>query len=306
MKVLLSFVLWCFHILPGWLARLLGRAVGLVLSVVGFKKDIIANQLSVSFGNEQTEEWLKSTQRQIYRHLGLLAVELLRLPCKSPEVIKKEVAIEGLEYLDQALAKEKGVLLLSGHIGNWEQVGAGLVTRGYTMNAVGKEMKSEAGEYIKYRLRDENGVISIPRRNSMKRIIQALRRNEIVVMMVDQNMTDDEGIFVDFFGQPACSTTSVGIIAERTGAVVVPACGYRSDDERTFRLVFQPALPVQTGSENRAEDLKVNTQVFTRCIEEMIRRNPSQWMWIHKRWKTRAPGLNESPFLYHPSIQSAG
>ena len=135
--------------------------------------------------------------------MGLLLLELLRAPGISPKRIAKKVICEGEEHLQTALAQGKGVLLLSGHLGNWELAAAALVARGYQVDVITKVMKLAPGEQFRRLLREKNRLGEIPRRNSIRQIFRALKANHVVVVALDQNMTADEGVFVDFFGQPA-------------------------------------------------------------------------------------------------------
>lgn len=299
MRWLLGIVLWGIRLPPASLAVRLGRLFGWVLHrVLRFRRQVVRGQLRLAFGKELTELDLQQLERRHYRHLGLLAMELLRLPKVARQQLDQRFVYHNLDTLDTALARGKGVLLLGGHIGNWEMCGIALTHRGYTLKAIGKEMKSAAGETLKQMIRDENGVPTIPRRNSMKQILTALKKNQVVVMFIDQNMTSDEGAFVDFFGHAACTMTAMAIIARRTGASVVSGWTFRDDDLYRHHCHIGEIIELDPPSEDKAADLQHHTSRFTDCLETIIRRRPAQWLWIHKRWKTRPADETARPISY--------
>jgi KDO2-lipid IV(A) lauroyltransferase len=286
-KGLIDAVFFLAGLLPQFLAERLGLALGWLLQhIVRLKRRDVVAHLRLAFPEWSPEEqalWLK----RFYRHLGLLAMELLRLAQATDADLQEKVTIEGMEHLEAALARGKGVLVLSGHLGNWELELASLGSRGYRPNAVVKEIKTEAGNYAAERMRNSHGINLIPRRNSIRQIMQCLRRNEIVIFVLDQNMTSDEGIFVDFFGRPACTMGGLAVLAERCGAPVLPVGCYRETDMRHHRAVCQPALEWEKVGDDRGRNIRHNTQRYTRLLEEMIRAHPAQWIWMHRRWRTR-------------------
>lgn len=298
-RLLLGGVVWCFKLLPAAAAVALGRRLGWLLQhVVRFRRRVVRLQLRVALGGEKSAAELAALTTGFYRHLGLLFMELLRLPGITRAQALELVDVQGEEHLRAALAKGKGVLLLAGHLGNWELAGVALAARGYTLRAIGKEMKHPAGDVLRQMLRDDNGVPTIPRRDSIKLIFRELKANHVVVVLIDQNMTADEGVFVDFFGQPACTMKALAVLAARTGAAVLPGCIWRDPDGRHHHMAGGPALTPAPATGDSEADIRRWTQQYTRALEDLIRQHPEQWMWMHKRWRTRPPGETGGLFDY--------
>lgn len=288
-----------FQLLPEKLAIQTGIFFGWIMHrILKFRYRIIVNHLNVIFESSKSKEEIEELVKAIYRHLGLVLIELLRLPRMKRSEINRKTIIHNEEYVQQALARGKGVFILAGHIGNWELVGAACHGFGYTVNAIGKEMKTRAGNAIVKLIRDDNGVTTIPRNKSMKQILKALKANEVVVVMLDQNMTRDEGVFAEFFGYQACSMPALAILAERSGAPILPMGCYRDPDFVHHHCLFLPEIKLENIHENRGANIVHNTQRFNNVLESIIRDYPDQWIWIHKRWRTRPDGEERSPFFY--------
>ncbi len=299
LKLFLLGLAGLIRLLPAGLRVLVGRFIGWSLRCVfRFRIRIVRMQLALAFP-EWDESQLEKTVRGLYRHLGLSLVEILSLPGVNPEFIQNIINYEGEQNLKDGLARGKGVLLLTCHIGNWELPGISLVADGYNIRAIGKEMKNAAGDTLREMLRDGNGVVTIPRRNSIKQILRELKQNNVVTVVLDQNMTADEGIFVDFFGYPACTMKALAVLAARTGAAVIPCQMWREPNCRDHWIKFHPAVPCEELPDADVEENhRHNTQRYTKVLEAMIRSRPEQWLWIHKRWRTRPAGETESPFPY--------
>lgn len=280
----------------------LGKFVGWLLHrVVRFRRAIVMNHVQVAYGCRYSADELADLVSRIYRHLGLLLIELLRLPRISGAEVARKVIFHGEEHLIQARQKGKGVIVLTGHIGNWELAGAAYARNSYPTHAIGKEMKTAIGNALIQLVRHDNGVSMIAKRNSLREILTALKRNELVVFMLDQNSAGRDKVFVDFFGQLASTMPGLAIIAARSGAAVVPSYIYRDRDYIHHHCDVWPA--VDLSDTNFQADGAV-TDVTARCtkiIESMIEQHPDQWLWIHKRWRTRPAGETSSPFIYRRS-----
>ncbi len=287
------------RILPPWFVVGMGCSFGWFLhQILHFRRSIVRNQLAVIYGSTKTKEELRKVEYEVYRHLGLTVFELLALPGASREKLSRKFEYNGHEHLKKALDRKKGVFLLTGHIGNWELAGIGITLLGHEVSAVAKEMKTELGNTFIKLMRDDNGPKTIARRNSMKEIIGRLKRNGLVAFMIDQNMTAKEGVFVDFFGHPACTVAGLAAIAQRTGAAVVPAFSNRNNDLWHHTCVFMPEIELKHVAPDGEDLSTVNTQILTGKLEKMINQNPTQYLWIHKRWRTRPPSEENSPFNY--------
>jgi KDO2-lipid IV(A) lauroyltransferase len=232
--------------------------------------------------------------RGSFSNLGRLLVEFSHFPTLNKHNIADLVTYEGFEHYQSAVARGKGVLFLTAHFGSWELSCFAHSLFGNPMKFVVREIdNSRVGKLIES-YRELAGNTPIDKRNASRDILRSLRNNETIGILVDQNTTRDEGVFVDFFGIPAATTPAVATLALRTGAAVVPGFLIWEPKSRKYRLRFDPPVDlISTGDPTR--DIVENTRVFNTILENMIRRYPDQWLWIHRRWKTRPEG---DPSLY--------
>ena len=299
MRIFVIIITKLFQLIPERIAIFLGLLVSWILRrIIKFRYNVIHNQLVVVYGKSKRKDEIEELIREHYRHLGLMLIELIRLPGISPEKLQQKTIFHGDAIAKKALAKGKGILVLTGHIGNWEMIAPAWVQRGYAINAIGKEMKSAAGNTFIKLIRDDKGVTTIPRRNSMKDIIKTLNNNEAIAVMIDQNMTADEGVFVDFFGHQACTLSGLAVLAARTDAAILPVYCYRDEDLSRHHTVVLPEIHLEKTQGNARASIIHNTARFTKILEAIIDEHPEQWLWIHKRWKTRPAEETTSPFKY--------
>lgn len=275
--------------LPLGAAVFLGRALGWSLAhVIRFRRKVVDAQMAAAF-----PAWTPGERRRVmnafYRHLGLLFVEMIRLPRTKPRFLLDNVIFHGREHAEAALAKGKGALVLAGHFGSWELALAAGTPHRYSTGIVFKEIKGALGQYAIDRIRGAHGVLGIPRRNSIFQILRQLRKNGMVGFVLDQNVTADEGVFVEFLGRPACTMPGLAVIAQRTGAPVVPVLFHRDPDLRRHHIEFFPEVAWEEVPGGPEEVLRHNTARYTKVLEEFVRRHPDQWMWLHRRWKTQPP-----------------
>ena len=220
----------------------------------------------------------------MYRHLGLSGAELLWItPARMPEFMATRLTWDGREHFDRAKAAGRGGLVLTGHIGNWELLCRATAASGFPLSVVIKPFRSRAmTAYVDW-LRKAYGVGALPRTGAYRDILRALRANRLVGFVLDQNMTRTEGVFVDFFGRPACTTTGLAHLAANTGVPVIPTFIERVGDDRHVAHVLPPLDPPP---DREPETLRAATQRYTQIIEDYIRAHPDQWIWIHRRWRT--------------------
>jgi KDO2-lipid IV(A) lauroyltransferase len=231
-------------------------------------------------------------QRGVFRNLGRLLGEVSQFPKLNRANIEQVVVYEGLQnYLD-AVAQGRGVILLTGHIGAWELSVYAHSVYGYPMSFLKRNVDNPLVEALAERRRARFGNRGIDKRGSVREVLKTLKAGGVVGILADLNASREEGVFCDFFGTPACTTAGVATLALRTGAVVLP--GYLLWDEaaQMHRLHFEP--PVETiNTGNQKEDVQANTARYTQRLEAVIRRHPEQWLWIHRRWRTRPLGEAE-------------
>lgn len=288
MRTLADSLFWCVGKLPPRVALALGVSLGWLLHrVLRFRRRIVTSQVAASLPDLSAAERQRLVQR-IYRHLGLVVVETVRLPYTSAETLARQVEFHGMEHVDAALARGKGLLAVSGHFGNWELSMAAIARRGYPLHTIVKEIKSATGQYAVDRIRGTHGVPLIPRRNSIFQILRELRKNAMIGFVLDQNVIRDEGVFVEFFGRPACTMPALAILAQRVGTPVVAVYFHRDEhDPLRHHVTVLPEIPWEEVSADPQENIRHNTQRYTRVLEDIIRRHPDQWLWIHRRWKTQ-------------------
>jgi len=202
----------------------------------------------------------------------------------NPKRFSDYIRVQGLYHLVSAHAREKGVLVLTGHMGNWELVTALAYMTGLPSSVVYRRIEFEPLERLIKQYRERIGVNLFQLHNAFDGVSKALARGDLVGLLMDQNTGHSRGVFVDFFGIKACSNPGLVKLALSTGAPIIPIFSYRTYDQ--FVIEIQPELPlIRTGDPEK--DIIANTQEQNRIIEQMVRRFPEQWFWFHKRWKTR-------------------
>ncbi|MBI4473994.1 MAG: lysophospholipid acyltransferase family protein [Acidobacteria bacterium] len=232
--------------------------------------------------------------RACFQNLGRLLVEFTHFPELNKNNITKLVDHDGLENYLEGIRRGRGVIFLTGHFGAWELSCFAHSIYGYPLKFVVRPIDNERVDQFITRYRTMGGNRPIQRNRAGREILKALRNNEAVGILFDQNTTSDEGVFVDFFGIPAATTTAIAAFALRTGAAVVPGFLIWEPRLQKHRLRFDPPVElVQTG--DLAHDVVENTKLFNEILEKYVRKYPDQWLWIHRRWKTRPAG---QPPLY--------
>ena len=264
--------------------RAIGRALGDACwrGMPRYRKVAMAN-LRRAYGHEWDETRIESCARASFRHTGMTLAEFfLREPRITAEEIDREVRFEGQEHYDAAFARGKGSLLVTAHYGNWEMMGPRLARAGYQVNAISRTADDPALERMIESIRTRSGLKQIPRRQAAREGLGALRRNEILAILLDQN-TLEGGVFVPFFGYPASTATGPAVFSLKTGAAIVPTFCIREPDGSHTMRAWEPILPQPTG--NRSLDVYHLTAAITHVIEQQIREQPELWLWLHNRWK---------------------
>ena len=234
---------------------------------------------------EKSDRDLLRIAKGAYRNLGIVATEFFDIPGLTKDTIGKLVEVEGLENCTQALAKGRGVLMFGAHFGNWEleAVAASLLIK--PLVVIYRPLDSAVLDALVLRVRSATGNTPLAKDRAMRSMLRSLKHNEMLGILIDQNVAWYEGVFVDYFGRPACTTDGLALLALHTEAPVLPAYMARRPDGR-YRLVIGPEVEV-TRTGDREADVLANTRRFTTIIEETVRRYPDQWLWVHQRWKTR-------------------
>jgi KDO2-lipid IV(A) lauroyltransferase len=273
-------------LLPRPVAVATGRGVGRIayglsdrLRRTGFRN------LELAFP-EMSERERERILRGCFKNLGRLLGEFSQFPHATPESLRRIVECEGLENLQAAQELGHGVILFTGHLGAWELSSFALSAFGYPINFLVRRIDNPLVERLIEKTRTRFGNRSIDKRAAMRPMLRTLRAGGTLGILVDLNTQPHEGIFVDFFGIPASTTSGVAALALRTGAAVLPVFAPWDEKRQRFVLHVDPPLPV-TPTEDTKEDIRQLTSLFTSVVESYIRRFPEQWLWIHKRWNTR-------------------
>jgi KDO2-lipid IV(A) lauroyltransferase len=238
-------------------------------------------------------EWTDAQRRKVIRgmirQIGWMAGEFSQFPKYTPENIEHIVVVDGFENFDAARRRGKGVLFLTGHMSAWELAPFAQALYGYPLHFLVRPIANRRVDALVNGYRCRSGNQPIEKNKSARAILKVLGDGGTVGVLADHNTDIEESVFVDFFGVSASTTSGLARLALRTDAAVVP--GFLSWDEgrRKYRLRFEPAVELARTS-NEESDVVENTQRFTRVIEDFVRAHPDQWLWVHRRWKTRPAG----------------
>jgi KDO2-lipid IV(A) lauroyltransferase len=232
--------------------------------------------------------------RGVYRSLGWQLVEFCRMARYTAENTRDWIRTEGLEHYLAAQARGKGVLIVTGHLGAWELSSFYHSLMGYPMGMVIRRLDNRRLDDYVNKLRCLHGNRVLHKDDFARGLLTATRAGETVGILMDTNMRPPQGVFVEFFGRPACTASGLSRVALKTGAAVLPGFMVWEAAERKYVLRFGPELKFAETGDAEA-DAQAATQMCAAATEAWIRRYPDQWLWIHRRWKTRPAG---EPGLY--------
>jgi len=274
----------------------LGATTGeLLYRAVGRHRRVALRNLGIAFP-EKTRDEHRRIARASYRNLGRMVVEFCHLPELTRQSLDRFITFADAAAWQNAVggARHTGAVILTAHFGNWEMLAYVHGLLGYPVTLIHRPMRNPLVDPIIDSIRARAGTRAIAKKAAAREALRVLGRHELVVVPSDQNQTYSYGVFVDFFGKPACTTPGAARLSALTGAPIIPAFLVRDGESPRHRIeVLAPVELVDTG--DRAADAVVNTQRCSDVIEAMIRRYPEQWMWFHKRWKTRPA---EEPPIY--------
>jgi len=274
-RLLADALTWCIY-------RLLGR-----LRRVGLRN----LELALPTLSQQERQRIL---RGVFRHLGWQLVEFCRMPRYTAENTHGWIRTEGLDHYLAAKAHDKGVLIVTGHLGAWELSSFYHSLMGYPMGMVIRRLDNRLLDRFVNDIRCLHGNRVLHKNDFARGLLTAMRGGQTVGILMDTNMTPPQGEFVDFFGKQACTALGLARVALKTGAAVVPGFMLWEEAEQRYVLHFGPQLVFKQTDDAKA-DILAATQQCTEAIETWIRRYPDQWLWIHRRWKTRPTG---EPGLY--------
>ena len=280
-------ILSCFRLVPIHLRTRIFISLFLAFYHLSPRRRLIAiHNLKMAFPEKSMAETVLIA-KGVYRNMAIVAAEFFDIPWLTEERIREEVEVEGLEHCLEALKKNRGLLMFGAHFGNWELEAIAFSLLVCPAMVIYRALDNTLLERLVLSVRSSTGNKPLPKQQAMRKMLRTLKNNGVVGLLIDQNWSWQEGVFVDFFGRPACTTDGLALLALHTEAPVIPAFMVRLEDGR-YQLVFGEAVKIiDTGQ--REHDVLIYTQNFTRIIEEMIRKYPDQWFWVHQRWKTQIP-----------------
>ena len=284
---------WPFIKLLGILPRPFSRAFGISLGWAVYLlhrrlRQVGMRNLELAFPDKSNKE-RACILRGEFASIGRQLAEVCQFPRYTTENVEQVVVYDGLENYQEAYARGKGVLFLTAHFGGWEVSAFTHSMHGHWMHVVMRPMDNVYLDGMIRHYRTMHGNKMVDKDDFVRGLLSAMKAGEAVGILMDTNMTPPQGIFVDFFGIPACTANGLARIALRTDAAVVPGFTIWDSSLGKYRLRFDPAVELVRTGELDA-DIHANTQRFTSIIEDYVRKYPEQWLWVHRRWKTRPEG----------------
>ena len=267
-----------------------GLFAKLAYYLLPIRRKTVLENMRLVFGGSLSPDALKRLAQHYYGHLLALIYENLATSWMSEEKLRQQIRIIGHEIVFREAEKNKGILLLTGHFGNWELAPTATVLcfekfKG-RFHALRRQLSNKFFERILFRRFYKAGLNVIPKRNSLNEVMAALERNDVVAFIMDQYARPDrDGILVEFFGRKTGTFKSLALIAGRTGAPVIPSVSYRDSDGKHVMEFWEPMPWIEDADPDK--ELYENTRAYNRVLEKMVLDHPNQWMWAHRRWKVK-------------------
>ena len=281
------FIAGTLGLAPEAVADRVGAGLGwLVSRTVPIRWKLVTSQLARAFP-DRDPAWIRDIARRSYAHLGAEAIAMVRMAKVSPGEIMERTELHGFELIEEAMAGGRGVMVVTGHLGNWEIGGASVAARGLPMDVVVARQRNRLFDRRLERSREQLGMRVIPRGQARTAVLASLRAGRVVGILGDQDARK-AGIFVDFFGQPASTARGPAVLSLRAGATLVLGVALRLPGPRPrYSVHFEKIEATRTGRLD--QDVHALTQAYTLRLEDYIRRHPEQYFWLHRRWKTTPP-----------------
>lgn len=265
----------------------IGRLLGIVIYYIvpGLRKTAYEG-LSIAFSNTYNKKEIKRIAKDSFRYLGQMTFEFIQLPKlkKNNKILEYLDFGDSLKVIKSLLDKEKGVIAVSAHIGNWEMMTAGTSMLGYPINVVVRLLDNPLLDRYVENFREMYGTKVIPKQEAAKLSFRILKQNEVVAYLIDQNWAIG-GVFVPFFDKLAATVTGPALFSYKLNETpIMAAYSYRIAGGK-HKVVFEELPTIK--SENKEDYIKINTANFTKYFENVVREHPEQWLWVHPRWKKR-------------------
>lgn len=265
----------------------IGKIVGQLVYLIDTRHRKVAyDNIYRAIGKEFTDYKIKSIVKNVYKHIGMGIVELIFTQrFTRGNTIREYVKLEKFHIIDNILSKKNGVIVVIAHLGNWELAGLAVPNAGYPLTSVARPIENPYVDRYLNKFRSSMGQEILPKYNALKDMVSALKKNNILVILADQNVRKG-GVFVDFFGIKASTTKSPALLSLKYNIPIVPVNIYREEKTLLHKVVItEPIYPqVVDGCDDKIERL---TALYTSRLEQFIKEHIDQWMWLHRRWKTR-------------------
>lgn len=270
-----------------------------VLAALWYRLDsrhrrITLRNLEFAYGPELTPEARERLAREVFRQFILFVLETAEMLVAPLSRIRRRAVIWGAEHVDAALAQGRGMIAIAAHAGNWEYTVMGYGLQYRPVAVVGRELDHPLARRLACYLRERGGNWMVAKQRGLKDIMRHLKQNHVVGIVIDQNTASEEGLLVDFFGHPARTTPVAAMLARRADVPVLPTLSRRLPDGRHLMVIF-PAIPMEKSKDIQADILR-HLQAQSRALEAWVRAEPSQWLWLHRRWKNQFPEIYEESF----------
>jgi len=287
-------IVWLLRRLSWENADRLGSLIGWILATLRVRRDIALVNLDVAYGERKTRAEKLAIYRASMLGLGRHLLNYARTPLMDAEFFRTRFEIEDEERLREVMARGKGLLVVGGHLGEWEIAAARVGMLGYPASMIAKRIRSPVIEKFLIDARLAINLGTMFASGSMDQILDALRRGEMITMAVDQNMRASRGVFVDWMGRPASTVRSTAYVVRETGASVLTGVAYRVAPGR-FKLVVGEEVPWEPHPQDAEEELLINTRHHAKAVERLIYAYPETWLWVHRRYKVQPDGV-PSPY----------
>lgn len=275
------------RILPRKGAIRIGETLGAIqFRLDGGRRRRTLDNLRAAYAGEKSEAELADIARRCFRHFGRIGAEAMTFRTLGPRSVGTLIRYEGLEHLREAYGRGKGVLVVSGHFGNWELVALMQGWIGFPLALITRPLDNATLERRLAEIRSLSGNTVVHRQGAVRAMLQSLRRGIGVAIVIDQD-AKDTGIFVPFFGRLASTTPTPALVALRTGAPIVPVFAVPRADGG-YDICYEPPIP-EPNTGDREADVRELTLRMTEALERWVRRYPHLWSWMHRRWRTRPP-----------------
>jgi Kdo2-lipid IVA lauroyltransferase/acyltransferase len=289
---------WLLANVLRWLPRPVVRTICIGVALLFYAvhrrlRQVGMRNLDLAFPAKSRKE-KKRILRRLFINLGRQLAEFTLFPRYTKDNVSRSVVYEGFENFANAQARGKGVVFLTAHFGGWELSSFAHSLYGHPMNIVVRPLDNPLLDAMVVGYRGMHGNRTFSKQDYARGLLKALKNGEVIGILMDTNMTPPQGAFVQFFGVPACTATGIARVALHTDAAVVPAFCVWDKKLGKYKICFEPAIElIRTG--NDEADAITNTARFTNEIERYVGKYPEQWLWVHRRWKTRPPG---EPAIY--------